>query len=203
MIKHHFAIEPKSIELFENVKCFRDFRKNLMNLSKLLPAEDPCRWGRLLNQKDNENKILGDGFELFAECLVNCFGIHRHVGLSNYEPIDPDKDHGIDAVANNILGESSAVQVKFCADATFEFSPTNSNLPSFINEAVFILKDIDWTIVPNVKRLFLITSGQGIDWVGQNKWGGRIHVIGIKGIRQLVDNNTLFWNKCVELIKGD
>lgn len=202
MIQHHFAQESMAAELFDNTKTFHEFKTKLMAVAQLLPVSKPLRWGRLLDPKDNENKILGDGFELLAELFVGEFGTHPHVGLSDYVPINPDEDYGVDALANNINGEPSAVQVKFLANALFEFSPTNSNLPSFINEAVFTLKGVDWTEVPKVKRLFLITSGKGINWVGQKKWGDRIHVIGIKGIEQLVDGNSIFWGKCVELLKG-
>jgi hypothetical protein len=202
-MKHNFSQEPLALSLFNGTTTFKDFKKKLINLSISMPIQNPLRWGRCIEMKDNENKILGDGFELFAELLVSLLGNHRHVGLSEYTPINPSEDRGIDAFANNILGELSAVQIKFSADPTHEYSPSNSNLPSFINEAAFTLKGVDWTIVSDVKRLFFITSGNGIDWVGKNKWGSRIWVINGKGISQLVDGNMIFWNKCVELLKEE
>lgn len=125
-VKHHFARERLVRGLFIDSKKFSDFRKKLIILSKTLPAEKPERWGRGVKQEDNEKKILGDGFELFCELLILHMGFHPHIGLTAYDPIDPDEDKGVDAYALNLKGERSAVQCKFVTDTQFEFKANNS-----------------------------------------------------------------------------
>ena len=149
-IKHHFANEPEAIKLFENIGNFLQFKKKLKKLSVSLPKSNPIRWGRNAKSQDNENKILGDGFELFCELLVLHMGFHPHIGLTDYKPICANDDEGVDAYAKNIENEASAVQCKFVSNATYKFTANGSNLSNFLVEANF--NDIDFK-TKRVKRL--------------------------------------------------
>lgn len=198
MIKHSFSREPEAAGLFEGVEKFSQFKRNLVKLSKSLPKSNPIRWGRNTSQFDNQNKVLGDGFELFCELLVSHMGFHPHIGLSDYIPVQ-SQDEGVDAYANNLSDLQSAVQCKFVSDATYEFTSNGSNLANFLVEANF--NNIDFKDV-HPKRLFLITTASGLHHHTVDKWRDSLHVINNKTIVQLTDNNIIFWKSCVKLIRG-
>lgn len=198
MIKHTFAQEPEALKLFDGVTKFSQFKSRLKKLSQSLQKSNPVRWGRYADQRKNEYKILGDGFELFCELLVMHMGFHPHIGLTNYDPIEEDQDEGVDAYAFNIENQKSAVQCKFISDPTYEFTANGSNLVNFLVEANF--NNIEFKD-RKIKRLFLFTTASGLHYHTQKKWRDSVHVINNKIIELLTDNNTIFWNSCLAVIK--
>ena len=199
MIKHSFANELSSILLFENTEDFSQLKSKLKKLSKSLPKSNPIRWGRSSKSHENENKILGDGFELFSELLVLHMGFHPHIGLTNYEPIDADDDEGVDAYATNIEGQRSAVQCKFVSNPTYEFTANGSNLGNFLIESNF--SNIDFKN-KKIKRLFLITTANGLHYHTISKWRDSVHVINNEVIKAITDNNIIFWQSCYNILRG-
>jgi hypothetical protein len=198
-VKHHFAKDMPALYLFEGNTYFADFRKKLLEIGEFLPEDDPIKYGRFIDQIQNRNKILGDGFELFCELFVILMGHHPCIGLGNYIPVPQDKDVGIDAFADNLSGERSAVQCKFTSDPTYEFT-AKSNLSNFLNAAT--LSEIGWNVEDGkIKRAFLITSSSGLKYWTEEQWKHMVHVIDIKTIKLLTDNNKLFWDSCVRLLK--
>lgn len=198
MIKHHFVAVPEAVDLFD-VANFNQFQAKLKKLSKVLPTTDPVRWNVSLNPQDNQNKILGDAFELFCELFVLHFGFHPQIGLSNYTPIDPELDEGIDAFADNLLNKKSAVQCKYVSDEKHEFGANKSNLPNFLVEAT--LKKIAWNRDTKIRRAFLITTAKGLHYHTEKKWNNRVQVINGDVIKSLTLNNKIFWQSCQERIR--
>lgn len=199
MLKHNFALEPETIRLFDGVTSLSQFKTKLEKLSKTLPISNPLRWGRNPDMQDNINKIKGDGFELFCELLVLLMGTHPHIGLTDYMPTDPDSDEGVDAFAKNMELQKSGVQCKYVSDPTYMFTANGSNLANFLVEANF--DDIDFKN-QQTKRLFLITTAKGLHFHTAKKWRNAVHVIGNSTLKQLVDNNLIFWKNCTEILKG-
>ena len=200
-IKHHFMEESNTLGLFKDTKKFVDFKKKLLKLSNFLPKENPKKWGRKVNFEDNKKLILGNGFELFCELFVLHMGFHPHIGLANYQPVAAEDDDGIDAFAYNLNNELSAVQCKFVSEPDFEFTANGSNLPNFLVEAT--IKDIKWTEDTRIRRAFLITTAKGLHYSAIEKWHNRVAVINGNCIKQLVDNNTIFWNSCAGCLEEE
>lgn len=198
-LKHHFAEVEEAIELFK-VEKLSQFKSKLNKLSKNLPEKYPLVWGRNKDETANQNKIKGDGFELFCELFVYHFGIHPQIGLANYTPVDPLIDEGIDALAININEEQTAIQCKFINDTTYQFAANKSNLPNFLVEAT--LKKIAWEDTDKIKRVFLITTAKGLHYHTQEKWQNKVKVISGNDIKLLVDNNRLFWKSCERILKN-
>lgn len=200
MIKHKFGSEAEAIQLFDGVENFVQFKKKLEDMSVRLPKANPLRWGRFAEESKNINKIRGDGFELFCELFVKQLGIHPHVGLDKYEPIDVERDEGVDAYAINLDMKRSAIQCKFVADPNYEFTANSSNLSNFLIEAAF--NGVDWISDNEIRRLFLITTAKGINQHTKEKWHNRVFEINIDTIMTLT-KNKLFWSRCLQEVQNN
>jgi hypothetical protein len=166
------------IGLFESVKTLPGFMVKLEQQSKLYP--------------DNYSveKYLGDGFEFFCEALIKTHQFDNRIGISNYQPVI-ENDNGVDGYGLNIHDEICAVQHKYKANIKGLLTSTNSNLDSFITEALLSKK-----IQPCEKfRHFVFTTGRGLHhYTDHEKYRGTVKCYGFKEISLLVDNNLHFWN---------
>jgi len=199
MLKHEFATIKEVIDLYK-VSNFRQFKNKLKKLSKTLPKINPVRWNIKVDPQDNEKKILGDGFELFSELFIDEFGINPQIGITNYEPVDPELDEGIDGFCENLICERSAVQCKYVSNEMYELSANKSNLPNFLIEAT--LKNINWQEDTKFRRAFLITTAKGLHYHTKEKWHDRVWVINGSKINTLTNDNIAFWKLCVERLEN-
>ena len=207
MIYHNFKNAPGAADLFKDTKTLKEFIKRLNALSCSLPTLDKdcaMAYGRgttyinnkaIVSDKD-KFKILGDGFELFVEVLIQIMGSHPHIGIGDYTPFGQDAgedDQGVDGYGVNMNLARTGIQCKFTNDPEYEFTANGSNLVNFIVEAGFegILKK---------GQLYLFTTASGINWRTQQKWRNVVIVFNRQKIEKFVKNNSLFWKKAYELM---
>ena len=195
-MKHYFSKEPKVKQLFLESNTLREWQKALNKLAPILIKEQPERY-RSINPDDDIAKIKGDAFEVFCELFVNILGIHPHIGIDKYEPTE-EGYVGIDAFGVNLENERCAIQCKYMEDPTHELTSGNSNIANFPARAE--ADNIHWGVVTKHKKLFLITTGAGLNYQTIENYRNRIFIINNKTIKKLVDKNLLFWRKCIELL---
>lgn len=203
VLKHYFSKEPASTSLFDGVNCFNEFKNRLTHLSKTLPVENPKRWDRSLDSSNNEKAIRGAGFELFCELFVDCLGLHRHIGLTDYTPTESGEDFGIDAFAKNIEGKRSSIQCKYIGDPTHELTTGNSNIANFV-QASFEVGILQAGEPSGALRAFIFTTCRGVNYkiLGEDMWNNKVGVFNLAFIKSQVDNNIIFWEKCLEVLRG-
>ena len=202
MLKHEFATEPKLVELFQ-AETFNEWLGNANKFAVELIAEDPMAYDQYADMSKNINRITGDAFEVFTEILCSVFGHHPDIGLTRYDPVALGYDNGIDAYAYNLSNKLSAVQCKFSSDKhriydgkkgvdsfVAESSNHREGYPAIVNEH------------GRHKTLFFITSGAGVHrYTRETKFDNRIHSIGQKLIKPLVDKNLAFWTTTRSLLE--
>ena len=64
------------------------------------------------------------------------------------------------------------------------------------------IRKIAWEEETKVKRLFLITTGKGLNYKTKEKWHDRIEVINGSMINLLTNNNFIFWKSCVSILEA-
>jgi hypothetical protein len=199
-VNHEFVDATGAVNLFKGTTTLRQFKSKLAKLSRKLPQDEPVRWGSHVDMRENEKKILGDGFELFIELFVLHFGYHPHIGLAEYRPNDPESDTGIDGYAVNLNNERVAVQCKYKSNETEQLTANKDHLANFLNAAMF--EDINWREDTKIKRLFLFTTAEGLHYfTDDTMFRNRVKTIANKDIKQLVDNNLLFWQSCEKIME--
>jgi hypothetical protein len=198
---HHFAKDPNTLLVFSKVENFRQFKRNIEKYSALLPVQDPLRYGKHKNVEDNINKLRGNFFEIFCELFVKYFGYDPSVGIISYTPTNPEEDEGVDAYGFNLHEERVAVQCKYQGDPAAVLSTENSNIGNFPNEA-YIRGNIDYKNVNVLKKLYLITSGNGLHYHTRENLNNLIFEITGRTLEIMTNGNKAFWNACCQDISG-
>jgi hypothetical protein len=139
----------------------------------------------------NPDKYKGDGFEMLVEMLIKSNECNGQVGIASYHPVQKN-DNGVDGVGVAMDGQPCAVQVKYRGDANILLTAEKDHLNSFVTEAGVYglnLRDHD-------KRHFLIvTTAKGLhSYTDADKFHGKVRCLGHDELRQLIDNNTHFWD---------
>jgi len=152
------------------------------------------------------NDYVGDAFEFLVELIIKLHPVDNRLGITNYTPVQLD-DNGVDGYGINMDGENCAVQVKFRGDVTSTLSATKDYLDSFINESQHKLRGkfvpMLYTTEKGCPRHYIFTTNEGLHhYTETEKWKAfNIHVIKWSTLRQMLDNNYLFWDKCREIVK--
>lgn len=193
---HNFKDAPGARSLFDGTTSLAEFIKKLDVLCKELPLALPIQYGRSGNLKKDENKILGDGFELFVEILIHELGASGHILLRDYVPFGQDEgeeDQGIDGFAVNNDNKKVGVQCKFVNNATYKFTANESNLPNFLVECA-----LEGIFAKG--QMYLFTTADGINWQTAKKWRHILddYTFCRSKIAELVDNNRIFWPNAVK-----
>lgn len=98
----------------EHPFVFRCFDRNVL-------LQDCLKLNTFLNRLDKQSakapepdNYKGDGFELFAECLVKLSPVDMRIGILDYKPIPSTNniDTGVDGIGIGINGNPATVQVK-------------------------------------------------------------------------------------------
>ncbi len=171
--------------IFTDIKKFNQLTYRINKESKRFP----------LISYDNEDKLKGDLFEIFAECFFKLFSSDNRIGVYNYEPCSSVEDYGVDGFGKGMDNKSLTVQVKYRSDATIEL--TQDDVKQFALQSI-----VNYDVCKNTtNNMILFTSGKGLHWLTDQKvFVGRIKTIGYKEISSMVDNNNVFWNNVKDMI---
>jgi len=144
-------------------------------------------------------KYIGDGFEFLVELLIKLSPTDNRLGIVSYEPVQANKDNGVDGYGVNLLGQKCAVQVKYRGNTSRVLTAGGDGLDSFMTEAMF--KGITPQISGPIKNHFIFTTAEGLHFYTQNeKFRGSIKCIGYNELRELLDNNVHFWNMALDVV---
>lgn len=165
----------------------------LFNDTKLLNTlinkiqKESKNWEKF-NYKD-ENKMMGDLFEIFSECFFKILGADNRIGVCGYTPEKSSEDCGVDAFGTGMDNKPLTVQVKFRSNNETEL--VSDDIKQFAFQSVKKYKvDIDTRT-----NMVVFTSANGLNWfTDKNVFVESLRTIGFKEIRTLVDNNICFWN---------
>lgn len=195
-LEHPFIRQSHNLnELLEGCYKLSTFINRLKKQSTMFPDRyDP-------------EKYKGDGFELFVEALIKLHPVDNRIGISDYRLEDPNKDIGIDGYGIGIDGMISTVQVKFRGDHTQQLTANTDHLSNFTSASkdVFINEAINNPeLLQNIQsknRMLIVTTADGLHHFTDNEmYSNMVRCIGYKELRQLVDNNIIFWDKFRQLL---
>ena len=180
---------PEEIQvLLNDVTSWKEFNKNLHTMASNLDGFAEYK------------TVLGDGFELFVEGFIKLTETDERYGIHDYDPVPIEMDYGIDGMGMNIIGEKSAVQIKYKTDPTTYLTTNESHLSNMVVQGLHEGIDSYGDIIP---RYYIFTSCRGLHRnTDVNVFRGKIKCYGISDIRQRVDNNVPFWNQLRNLIKN-
>jgi len=145
-------------------------------------------------------KYVGDGFEFLIELLIKLSPVDNRIGISDYRPVKNNEDNGVDGYGKNVNGNKCAVQVKYRSNKNKVLTAGDDKLDSFIAEAL-----IKEGIIPEkekkCKNHYIFTTAPGLHhYTETQKFRNSVECIGLPQLKELLDNNIHFWEKCLECI---
>lgn len=141
------------------------------------------------------DKYKGDGFELFTEALIKLAPYDNRIGIGEYVVVD-DQDVGVDGYGLGANGRPATVQVKYRGHPNRLLTGNSDHLTNFTS-ASFIHYGVN---VDDVNNMLVVTTARGLHFfTDQEMFNGKVRCLGQAQLRELVDNNSLFWNAFREL----
>lgn len=140
-------------------------------------------------------KYKGDGLELFVEALLKLSPIDCRLGIGQYQ-VNTELDTGVDGTGIGINEKIATVQVKFVGKSDHMLTTSNSTLSNFTTSSV-----LRYGVDPSVNtNMLVITTAKGLHhFTNDEMFVKKVRCVGYDQLRELVDNNTLFWNAFVNL----
>ena len=190
ILQHNFQTKAHSLSnLFTDVHKMSTFMRRLETDAQI----DPLRYDPF--------KYLGDGFEFFVELFLYLHPTDNRVGVYNYEPTQDD-DNGVDGTGVNIKGEKSVVQVKYRTNVLGLLTANEDHLSNMISDGQFkhgVVADMN---DPNNYRHFVFTTADGLHfYTDQEMFKGRVKCFAYNDFRSMLDNNMIFWQSALEIVK--
>ena len=184
-LKHNFINRAHDLkELIDNCYKLSTFCNRLEKQSLLYP-----------NRYDPD-KYKGDGFELLVEALIKLSPIDNRIGIGNYEPIQAD-DTGVDGIGIGIDNEIATVQIKYRSNSQQKLTANKDHLSNFVMTSLMKYKVNSDTKT----NMLIITTADGLHHFTDNEmFLNQVRCIGYKQLRELLDNNKLFWNNFKKLL---
>lgn len=159
--------------------------------------ENVLRW--------DQNKFVGDGFEIFVESLIKLMGLHPDIGVSSYVP-QPGKDNGVDGVGKGILDlRTITVQAKYRPREDILLSAGKDRLDSFVTESMLghgirVERDENNKLIGQ-KPMLVVTTAAGLsDYTKDEKFYGVVRCIGSGWLKLNIDGNVAFWKQFHDLM---
>lgn len=181
-------------KLLKNVTTLDQFRANLNKQS----AEHPDYF--------SPNNYKGAAFEALIEAIINLHPVDKRIDCPRYVPIqfhpaaNSADEYGVDGVGSTGEGGLHLVQVKYKTNPKSWLNDTNDNISRF--PAALGGGNWDDYIIPNKKTAMTIwTSGQGVVYSIKNNMPN-VRIFNYWAIRQLIDNNFIFWSTITNLVKN-
>ena len=188
-IQHQFQTKAHDlISLFQDVNKMSTFMRRLEAQSNI----DLLRY--------ESNKYLGDGFEFFIELLLALHLVDNRLGVYNYTPIQKD-DNGVDGIGVNILMEPCVVQVKYRSNTQTVLTSNVDHLANLFSDGMLTYNVVSDNLNPKNYRHFVFTTAEGLHFYTDSEmFKGKVKCVGYKELKNLVDGNMPFWNKCREVV---
>jgi len=135
-------------------------------------------------------KYTGDGFELFVEALIKLSPTDNRIGIGDYQLVTTG-DIGVDGFGIGANGKPATVQVKYRDNQNSILTANADHLTNFTSASVFHY-EVDKDDSTN---MLIITTASGLHFFTDHvMFGGKVRCINRDQLRQLVDNNVLFWD---------
>jgi hypothetical protein len=190
-LQHNFITKAHSLtNLFEGVTLMSQFKKRL----EADAQKDPLRY--------DPYKYLGDGFEFFIEMFLALHPVDNRTGVYDYNPTQ-ENDNGVDGTGKNIRGEKCVVQVKYRSNTQSFLTATKDHLSNMFSDGMLTHGVIADTQDPKNYRHFVFTTTTGLHfYTDQEMFKSKVRCFGFQEFRQMLDNNTAFWTKALEIVRG-
>jgi hypothetical protein len=143
------------------------------------------------------DKYKGDGFELLVEALIKLSPVDNRIAIGNYVPV-VDNDTGVDGFGVGIDGNPATVQIKYRSDSTKLLTANLDHLNNFV--ATSLLR---YNVDPKSKtNMLIVTTAEGLHYyTDAEMFQHQVRCIGHAQLRELIDNNILFWDSFRNLTK--
>jgi hypothetical protein len=185
-LDHKFLFTCYDLKDLTNSITLAEFTKKLKKQADLHPdRHDPM-------------KYIGDGFELFVEALIKLSPVDNRIGITQYQNA-PYDEAGIDGFGIGSNGRPAAVQVKFKSDHESLLTETKDNIAGFLAVA----QSSDYNVARDdfSTNLLIVTYGEGLHMKTREMFfRDGVRVLGRDDLRQLVDNNIMFWKHFADLV---
>lgn len=171
-------------EILEGTKKISTFNKKLASQSLLYP------------DRYDSYKYRGDGFELFVEALIKLSPVDSRIAIGKYEPV-VDNDTGVDGFGIGIDLKTATVQVKYRSDNSQLLTANTDHLSNFVTASL-----LRYGVDPSSKtNMLIITTAEGLHYFTDGEmFQNQVRCIGFQDLRDLVDNNLLFWENFKSLV---
>lgn len=191
-IEHLFLTKSHDVaELFRDTYKLSTFIRKLNRQAEI----DVINYDR--------DKYVGDGFELFIELFLKLNPTDNRVGIYNYSPKQTN-DNGVDGTGVNILGEPSAVQIKFRDNSDTLLTANEDHLSNFITDAMASHNIVFDNIRAKNYRHVIFTTAKGLHfYTDAEMFKGKVKCIGYNELRAMLDNNRVFWQTALTAINDN
>lgn len=182
-----------------NIELTHSFKRKAHDLDGLL---DRCNkmstYRNRLNKQAalhpdryDPNKYKGDGLELFAEALIRLSPCDNRIGIGNYEVIPRNRDRGVDGVGIGANGKPATVQVKYYSNTKKQLTTNEDRLSNFVSCS----QNRYGVDINDDKNMLVVTTANSLNpFTDTEMLHGKVRCLGWNQLRQLVDNNQLFWD---------
>lgn len=183
-LTHRFLLTAHDLPgLLENCNKLSTFCTRLERQSQLFPDRyDP-------------DKYKGDGLELFTEALIKLSPADNRIGIGNYKVVE-GQDVGVDGTGTGANGRPATVQVKYRSNSERSLTANNDHLTNFTSASIMH----EGVLPADYNNMLIVTTAQGLNFfTDQEMFKGKVRCLGREQLRELVDNNELFWDRFREL----
>lgn len=149
------------------------------------------------------DKYKGDGFELFVEALIKLSPVDNRIGIGNYQ-IVTETDIGVDGYGIGVDIKPATVQAKYRGKNDVVLTANSDHLSNFVQASLRAKKFGGFGVDPETEtNMLIITTADNLHYfTDYEMYGGQVRCLGYKQLRELTDNNLLFWNAFRELCIG-
>ena len=190
-LEHSFITKAHSLtNLFDGTRKMSTFMTKLEKEAQIDPLNyDPY-------------KYVGDGFEFFVELFLMLHPCDNRIGVYNYHPTQED-DNGVDGTGINIMGEKCVVQVKYRSNTQYFLTANQDHLSNMFSDGMLKHDVVSDNKNPKNFRHFVFTTAEGLNfYTDQNMFKSKVKCIGYKDFRKMLDNNVVFWETALSIVKS-
>ena len=186
-LTHRFRLTAHDLhELLEDCYKLSTFCTRLEKQAALFPDRyDP-------------DKYKGDGLELFTEALIKLSPVDNRIGVGNYRVVE-GQDTGVDGSGTGANGKPATVQVKYRSNGQAVLTANKDHLSNFVMSSILHEK-----VDPNdTMNMLIVTTAEGLHhFTDAEMFDKKVRCLGREQLRELVDNNQLFWDQFRQLCNG-